>query len=101
MAASLLSWLRGESVSVCPHACNVFNGSIFLLCFGLCGCWTAQIVIHGNPGSTDSKNAKQILPVRKSGNLLLCTLLLGNVAVNALLSILLADLTNGMNGGPV
>lgn len=54
-----------------------------------------QIVIGGSPGSKDAKNASTILPIRRQGNLLLCTLLLGNVAVNALLSILLADLTNG------
>lgn len=43
-------------------------------------------------------NARIIYPVRKNGNLLLCTLLLGNVAVNALLSILLADKAGGAVG---
>ena len=45
-----------------------------------------------------AKCAKTIYPVRANGNLLLTTLLLGNVAVNALLSILLADLFNGIVG---
>ncbi|CAM9396109.1 unnamed protein product [Scytosiphon promiscuus] len=42
--------------------------------------------------------AKRIQPVRADGNLLLCTLLLGNVAVNALLSIVMANLTSGLIG---
>jgi hypothetical protein len=42
--------------------------------------------------------ARKIYPVRDRGNLLLCTLLLGNVAVNALLSILLADKAGGIIG---
>ena len=36
--------------------------------------------------------------IRKDGNRLLCTLLLGNVAVNALLSIFLSGVTSGLIG---
>jgi hypothetical protein len=39
--------------------------------------------------------AKIIQPIRENGNLLLCTLLLGNVAVNALLSIIMAEMSGG------
>lgn len=49
----------------------------------------------------DAKNAaaaKRIYPIRERGNLLLCTLLLGNVAVNAMLSILMADKAGGLIG---
>merc|ERR1712086_37344 len=56
-----------------------------------------EVVIEaGDPNQV--KWATAILPVRKRGNWLLCTLLLGNVAVNALLSILLADMTGGLMG---
>ncbi|EGC36866.1 hypothetical protein DICPUDRAFT_97440 [Dictyostelium purpureum] len=54
------------------------------------------IIASGTP--KESKYAKIIYPVRQRGNLLLCTLLLGNVGVNALLSIFLADLTSGFVG---
>jgi metal transporter CNNM len=56
-----------------------------------------EIVMDGG----DEKNAayaRIIYPVRKNGNLLLCTLLLGNTSVNALLSILLADKAGGIIG---
>lgn len=42
------------------------------------------------------KNAKKIYPIRKDGNLLLVTLLLGNVAVNAALSVFLGSITIGL-----
>ncbi|XP_062622219.1 metal transporter CNNM4-like [Saccostrea cucullata] len=46
--------------------------------------------------SSEKKYAKAIEPVRKRGNFLLCTLLLGNVLVNNSLTILLDDLSNGL-----
>jgi metal transporter CNNM len=55
-------------------------------------------VIKGDPTSKEAQYAKKIYPLRKDGNLLLCTLLLGNVAVNAMLSILIAEITSGMIG---
>ncbi len=42
------------------------------------------------------KDAKKIYPLRKEGNLLLCTLLLGNVAVNSVLAVFLGSLTTGV-----
>ncbi|KAH3756082.1 Ancient conserved domain protein 2 [Pelomyxa schiedti] len=58
---------------------------------------TLKIVIRSGE-STESKYASRIYPIRKRGNLLLCTLLIGNVAVNSLLSILLAERTTGLVG---
>ena len=41
------------------------------------------------------KLARKILPLRRRGNLLLCTILLGNVMVNSLLSIIMSDIAGG------
>jgi len=56
-----------------------------------------EIVMSGDDAAL-ARAATRIYPVRKNGNLLLCTLLLGNVAVNTLLGILMADLTSGTVG---
>lgn len=45
------------------------------------------------------KNAKKVFRVRKKGNLLLCTLLIGNVAVNSTLSIFLGSIASGLVAG--
>jgi len=50
---------------------------------------------HGN------KEAAAVYPIRKQGNLLLTTLLLGNVAVNSILSVYLGSLVSGVAAGVV
>ncbi len=44
----------------------------------------------------DNPYAKKVYEVRKDGNFLLCTLLLGNVIVNAVLAVFLSSLTSGL-----
>lgn len=56
-----------------------------------------EIVMEGD-NAANSEAAKKIYPIRKKGNLLLCTLIVGNVAINALLSILLAEKAGGVLG---
>ncbi len=48
-----------------------------------------------------NKQAAKIYPIRKKGNLLLTTLLLGNVAVNSVLAIFLGSIANGLIAGLV
>lgn len=45
--------------------------------------------------------AKKVYPIRKNGNLLLCTLLLGNVAVNSTMAIFLGTIASGVIAGIV
>ena len=47
------------------------------------------------------KRAVRIYPVRKDGNRLLCTLLLGNVAVNSAMAIFLGNIATGLVAGVV
>lgn len=49
--------------------------------------------------SLGNKAAKKVYEVRKNGNLLLCTLLLGNVAVNSTLAIFLGNIVSGVAAG--
>jgi len=46
-----------------------------------------------------NKEARKVYAVRRHGNLLLCTLLLGNVAVNSILAIFLNNITSGFVAG--
>jgi metal transporter CNNM len=51
--------------------------------------------------SLGNKEAKKVYAVRKHGNLLLCTLLLGNVGVNSTIAIFLGTIANGVVAGVV
>jgi metal transporter CNNM len=73
----------------------VFSG----LTLGILSLDMASLAILAEAGSGKEKfYAKRILPLRRDGNLLLCTLVIGNVIVNSFLSITLAELTNGLAG---
>ena len=77
----------------------VMSGLFSGLTLGLMGLdvIALQIVQKGDD-KVLARCAEQIAPVREKGNQLLCTLLLGNVAVNSALSILSADIFSGTVG---
>ena len=64
---------------------------------GLMALDQTELKIVQNTGSDKEKDyANKIFPIRKHGNFLLCSLLLGNVLVNNTLTILLDTLTSGL-----
>ena len=46
----------------------------------------------------DANRAKLILPIRRQGNFLLCTILIGNVFVNSFLSVFMDSMFQGVMG---
>ena len=61
-----------------------------------------RIIIEGSNSATDIRYAQRIRPLRRHGNLLLCTLLLGNTLVNAVLTIQLDMISETLFGpGPI
>ena len=102
---------EGDSVFCCVLLClsGLFSG----LTLGLMSLTVSdlEIYIQSEKPDEDAKdyqervdealNAQKILPMRQRGNLLLCTLLLGNTLVNALIAILSANFTSGAVGAAV
>lgn len=88
------------SIAVLTFLSQTFTG----LNIGLMSLDTAQLQVlidvpNKDEAAMDSaKYARRILPLRQKGNLLLCTILLGNTAVNAAMAQLLADYAGGLIG---
>lgn len=93
--AAFASFILAGGLILCSA---LFSG----LTLGLLSLDPSSLTILAEAGDAqERKHAKQIIPLRKNGNLLLCTLLIGNVIVNSFLSILLASIAGGIMGGVV
>ncbi|XP_049907779.1 metal transporter CNNM4-like isoform X1 [Epinephelus moara] len=99
VAKSLLPiWLQVILISFLLVLSGMFSG----LNLGLMALDPMELRIVQSCGTEkEKKYARKIEPIRRKGNYLLCSLLLGNVLVNTTLTILLDDLTKSGVGAVV
>ncbi|XP_044051822.1 metal transporter CNNM4-like isoform X2 [Siniperca chuatsi] len=91
-------WLQVILISFLLVLSGMFSG----LNLGLMALDPMELRIVQSCGTEkEKKYARKIEPIRRKGNYLLCSLLLGNVLVNTTLTILLDDLTNSGIGAVV
>ncbi|XP_029366622.1 metal transporter CNNM4 isoform X1 [Echeneis naucrates] len=91
-------WLQVILISFLLVLSGMFSG----LNLGLMALDPMELRIVQSCGTDkEKKYARKIEPIRRKGNYLLCSLLLGNVLVNTTLTILLDDLTNSGIGAVV
>lgn len=85
-------WVAIVVIFTCLGFSSLFSG----LNLGLMSMDMTELKILCNTGTPrEQKYAKTIIPVRRHGNYLLCSILLANVFVNNIFTILLDDLTSG------
>jgi len=88
-----------EVLSIVVSVFLLFMSGLFSgLTLGLLGLDPTSLKIVAKGDTKNAKYAQDVMPIRAKGNSLLCTLLLGNVAVNSALSILLANFAGGIIG---
>ena len=94
----IVSWKQVASACGLLVLSGLFSG----LTLGLMSLDIRQLELVITGGTAQKrKQAERILPLRKRGNLLLCTLLLANTLVNSGIAILTASFTGGLAGGVV